>query len=103
MRPRSKKHTIPAQDFKENAMSNLEQKLLTLAIKASSQESRFHTEAIATRSRETDLYDVCIQVGDTEVLSDAHLRLKEGKKYGLVGRNGSGKSSKSMRFSCIPF
>jgi ABC-type polysaccharide/polyol phosphate transport system ATPase subunit len=30
----------------------------------------------------------------TEILSNAKLRLKAGSRYALVGRNGSGKSSK---------
>lgn len=30
-----------------------------------------------------------------ELISDAHLRLKGGVHYGLLGRNGTGKSSKS--------
>lgn len=29
-----------------------------------------------------------------ELISDAHLRLKAGVHYGLIGRNGTGKSSK---------
>jgi hypothetical protein len=29
-----------------------------------------------------------------EILVDAHLRLKYGQRYGLLGRNGTGKSSK---------
>jgi ABC-type molybdenum transport system ATPase subunit/photorepair protein PhrA len=29
-----------------------------------------------------------------ELISDAHLRLKAGVHYGLLGRNGTGKSSK---------
>ena len=29
-----------------------------------------------------------------ELISDAHLRLKGGVHYGLLGRNGTGKSSK---------
>lgn len=28
-----------------------------------------------------------------EILSNAHLKLKEGRRYALVGRNGTGKSS----------
>jgi ABC-type polysaccharide/polyol phosphate transport system ATPase subunit len=31
----------------------------------------------------------------TEILTNAKLRLKAGSRYALVGRNGSGKSSKS--------
>lgn len=30
----------------------------------------------------------------TEILSNAELRLKAGQRYALIGRNGSGKSSK---------
>ena len=30
-----------------------------------------------------------------EILSDATLRLKAGQRYALIGRNGTGKSSKS--------
>ena len=29
-----------------------------------------------------------------EILSNAKLRLKEGQRYALIGRNGTGKSSK---------
>lgn len=36
--------------------------------------------------------------GKTEVLHDIHLQLKEGYIYGLVGRNGSGKT---MLLKCI--
>jgi ABC-type glutathione transport system ATPase component len=31
-----------------------------------------------------------------EILAGAKLRLKEGQRYALVGRNGTGKSSESM-------
>ena len=31
-----------------------------------------------------------------EILVDAHLRLKYGQRYGLLGRNGTGKSSKFL-------
>ena len=34
-----------------------------------------------------------------ELISDAHLRLKAGVHYGLIGRNGTGKSSKH----CFPY
>ena len=75
------------------ASSRLEQELATLAIKVTSQESRFHTEAITTSTKEIDLKDVNLHVGERQLLHDAHLRLKEGVHYGLVGRNGTGKSS----------
>ena len=33
-----------------------------------------------------------------EILSGAKLRLKEGQRYALVGRNGTGKSSKTTNY-----
>lgn len=73
--------------------SRLERELESLAIKATSQESRFYTESITTSSKEVDLKQVNLFVGARELLQDAHLRLKEGVHYGFVGRNGTGKSS----------
>lgn len=32
---------------------------------------------------------LCLQVGDRELLADAHLRLYAGTRYGLLGRWGS--------------
>ena len=37
--------------------------------------------------------EVNISVADHDILIDTHLRLKENVHYGLVGRNGEGKSS----------
>jgi ATPase subunit of ABC transporter with duplicated ATPase domains len=62
------------------------------AIHCSSQQSRFHTETLDT-SREIDLKDVSISIGERELVNGAHLRLKDGVKYALVGRNGTGKST----------
>ncbi|BGP31559.1 hypothetical protein JCM10296v2_003331 [Rhodotorula toruloides] len=62
------------------------------AIHCSSQQSRFHTETLDTSS-EIDLKDVFISIGERELVSGAHLRLKDGVKYALVGRNGTGKST----------
>lgn len=36
-----------------------------------------------------------------ELISDAHLRLKGGIHYGLLGRNGTGKSSKKTFASIL--
>ncbi|OLY79217.1 ABC transporter F family member 3 [Smittium mucronatum] len=78
-------------------------------IVAFSQSSRFHTETLITNLNEVFLYyvslfilfqslkvnlkDVNIIVNDTILLEDAHLQLKEGFHYGLIGRNGTGKST----------
>ncbi|GAB4002745.1 ABC transporter ATP-binding protein [Glycomyces albus] len=39
------------------------------------------------------LRDVTLKFGDTEALSDVDLDLEPGKIYGLLGRNGAGKTS----------
>ncbi|ORZ09277.1 P-loop containing nucleoside triphosphate hydrolase protein [Absidia repens] len=59
---------------------------------ATSQQSRFHLETLETLSKEIDLKTVNITVSQVELLVDAHLRLKENVRYGLVGPNGTGKS-----------
>ncbi|TDL18835.1 P-loop containing nucleoside triphosphate hydrolase protein [Rickenella mellea] len=62
-------------------------------ITATSQTSRFHVDTLSTLSTEIDLKQVNISVGLTDLLVDAHLRLKAGVHYALVGRNGEGKST----------
>ncbi|KAL4443909.1 hypothetical protein ABPG75_011646 [Micractinium tetrahymenae] len=62
-------------------------------ITATSQQSRFHTETLETPCQDVDLRGVTLAVGDAELLAGAHLRLAAGTRYGLVGRNGVGKSS----------
>ncbi|CAG8721939.1 2790_t:CDS:2, partial [Acaulospora morrowiae] len=62
-------------------------------IVAYSQQSRFHTETLETLSKEVDLKDVNITVGHQELLVDSRLQLKTGVHYGLIGRNGVGKST----------
>lgn len=54
---------------------------------ATSQQSRFHTATQeSTTNTEIDLHDVSISVGDVDLLVDAHVRLKNGVRYGLIGR-----------------
>ncbi|KAK7681415.1 hypothetical protein QCA50_015507 [Cerrena zonata] len=65
----------------------------TPKIIATSQISRFHVDTLSTLSKEIDLKDVNISISQRDILSDAHLRLKENVCYGLVGRNGVGKST----------
>ncbi|KIJ65282.1 hypothetical protein HYDPIDRAFT_111201 [Hydnomerulius pinastri MD-312] len=61
-------------------------------IVATSQQSRFHKETLFTLSRDIDMHTVNITVNNLDILVDAHLRLKEGVRYGLVGQNGVGKT-----------
>jgi ATP-binding cassette subfamily F protein 3 len=62
-------------------------------IVATSQQSRFHRETLLTSSKDIDMHTVNITVNNLDLLVDAHLRLKEGVRYGLVGQNGVGKTS----------
>ncbi|TFK35712.1 P-loop containing nucleoside triphosphate hydrolase protein [Crucibulum laeve] len=62
-------------------------------IAASSQTSRFHVDTLTTLSQEIDLNQVHISIGLKDLLVDAHLRLKAGVHYALIGRNGEGKST----------
>ncbi|EDR00369.1 uncharacterized protein LACBIDRAFT_240613 [Laccaria bicolor S238N-H82] len=61
-------------------------------IVAYSQQSRFHRETFDASNIDIDIKGVNISVNDKELLVDAHLRLKPGVRYGMVGQNGVGKS-----------
>lgn len=58
-----------------------------------SQQSRFYEETIETLSKEVDLQQVNINIGGQPLLQDIHLWFKSGTIYGLIGRNGTGKST----------
>ncbi|KAG8714810.1 hypothetical protein FRC09_017225, partial [Ceratobasidium sp. 395] len=81
---------------KSKASKNL--KASTNQIVATSQTSRFHVDTLTTLSKEIDLKQVNISIGNRDILTDAHLRLKTGVRYGLVGRNGQGKSSARLPY-----
>ncbi|GLI64779.1 hypothetical protein VaNZ11_008183 [Volvox africanus] len=58
------------------------------------QLSRFHTETIeGSATGDVDIRGLSITVGDRELITDAHLALRRGVRYGLVGRNGTGKTT----------
>ncbi|KAJ3081186.1 hypothetical protein HK100_009939, partial [Physocladia obscura] len=63
------------------------------AISATSRQSRFHTDTLETLSNDIDLKGVTITVENFPLLEDAHLKLFSGVHYGLIGRNGVGKST----------
>ncbi|QRV90137.1 ABC transporter [Ceratobasidium sp. AG-Ba] len=79
-------------------------KASTTRIVATSQTSRFHVDTLTTLSKEIDLQQVNISIGNRDILVDAHLRLKSNVRYGLVGRNGQGKSTilKALAEKIIP-
>lgn len=62
-------------------------------IEAFSQQSRFYEETIETLSKEVDLQQVNINIGGQPLLQDTRLWFKSGTIYGLIGRNGTGKST----------
>ncbi|KAK6343966.1 hypothetical protein TWF696_007617 [Orbilia brochopaga] len=58
------------------------------------QQSRFHVDAdLSAASREIDIKDLSISISSRDLLQNAHLRLLEGNRYVLLGRNGTGKST----------
>ncbi|KAJ1308009.1 hypothetical protein OPQ81_002080 [Rhizoctonia solani] len=87
-----------------NAKSSKSAKPTSGQILATSQTSRFHVDTLTTLSKEIDLHQVNISIGTRDILVDAHLRLKTGVRYGLVGRNGQGKSTilKALADKIIP-
>lgn len=62
-------------------------------VEAFSQQSRFYEETIETLSKEVDLQQVNINIGGQPLLQDTRLWFKSGTMYGLIGRNGTGKST----------
>ncbi|KAJ3404730.1 hypothetical protein HDV05_006927, partial [Chytridiales sp. JEL 0842] len=71
---------------------------------ATTQTSRFHTETLVTLSNDVNMKQVTISVGQIPVLVDAHLKLFQGVHYGLIGRNGTGKSTllKALAYNLLP-
>jgi len=68
-------------------------------IVAYSEQSRFHSESFDANHTDIDIKGVNISIGAKDILVDAHLRLKTGVKYGMVGQNGVGKSGACNHFS----
>ncbi len=64
----------------------------TSHIHIKAQQSRFHTATLESAT-EVDVHDLDIAVGERDLIVGARLKLKEGVRYALVGRNGTGKSS----------
>lgn len=50
-------------------------------------------------SRDIHLDSICVSNGGEELISDASLTLAYGRRYGLVGRNGTGKTTFLRAFS----
>lgn len=65
---------------------------------AYSQQSRFHRETFDANNTDIDIQGVNVSIKNKEILVDAHLRLKSGARYGMVGQNGVGKSGESSHY-----
>ncbi|EGN95068.1 hypothetical protein SERLA73DRAFT_113824 [Serpula lacrymans var. lacrymans S7.3] len=87
MAGRRQRHTQKKAATDESVITGVEPTII-----ASSQQSRFHRETLETSSKDIDLADVNISVNQLDLLVDAHLKLKEGVRYGLIGQNGVGKT-----------
>lgn len=60
----------------------------------SSQQSRFHANASATAcNKQVIVRDLCITIGQRDLLTNAELNLQPARHYVLIGRNGTGKST----------
>lgn len=57
------------------------------------QQSRFHVDATTSLSKEIDIRDLNISIGNKPLLTQANLKLHGNRKYVLTGRNGTGKST----------
>jgi len=88
MKRAQKKAAAAAANSAPSSTTEAEPKIV-----ATSQQSRFHRETLVTTSKDIDMHTVNITVNNLDLLVDAHLRLKEGVRYGLVGQNGVGKTS----------
>eukprot|EP00288_Rhodomonas_lens_P005322 CAMPEP_0177719630 /NCGR_PEP_ID=MMETSP0484_2-20121128/16203_1 /TAXON_ID=354590 /ORGANISM="Rhodomonas lens, Strain RHODO" /LENGTH=829 /DNA_ID=CAMNT_0019231855 /DNA_START=256 /DNA_END=2745 /DNA_ORIENTATION=+ len=65
-------------------------------IVSAGQVSRFHSRlesSMAALGTEVDLKDISLEIGGKQLLRGARLTLLPGRRYGLVGRNGVGKST----------
>uniref|UniRef100_A0A7S3A552 Probable ATP-dependent transporter ycf16 n=1 Tax=Rhodosorus marinus TaxID=101924 RepID=A0A7S3A552_9RHOD len=70
-----------------------------------SQQSRFHvTDHAANASADIDIKGINASFGTKEIFEDANLKLFNGVRYGLIGRNGVGKSLllKSIAYRWLP-
>ncbi|KAG2490916.1 hypothetical protein HYH03_010829 [Edaphochlamys debaryana] len=80
-----------------NEMADHDDEVASAAISAPEvavQVSRFHAETLDTSfTGDLVVRGLELTVGDKELLADAQLALKRGTRYGLVGRNGVGKST----------
>ncbi|VDC07955.1 unnamed protein product [Peniophora sp. CBMAI 1063] len=73
-------------------MDNLVQQTATLSVSVA--QSRFHKDANNDpTSKDIDIKDLTLALGQRELLSHADLHLQANEHYVLVGRNGSGKST----------
>lgn len=86
---------------KEDTPESSDQEPRSVEIVAFSQQSRFHRETFDASSTDIDIKGVNLIVNDRDLLVDAHLRLKPGFRYGMVGQNGVGKSGRYPIYSLI--
>ena len=86
----------PGQSEKGDKEPHVTDDLEDDLLEVTAEVSRFHKEAVqdeVTTALDIDVKGVCISLPGRELLQEAHLKLSPGERYGLIGRNGSGKSS----------
>lgn len=74
------------------------------AFSATSQTTRFHSTDSTATSKVIDIADISMAIGERDLLAGGRLQLTAGTRYGLIGRNGVGKSLllRSLAFRCDP-
>ena len=92
----------PADDSKLEKKRRKEEKAAAAAYEAHREASRAAADGpapVITRnaggggSRDVHLDRICVSNGGEDLISDATLTLAAGRRYGLVGRNGTGKTT----------
>lgn len=62
-------------------------------VEVSTQLNRFHEATVDHSSKDIFLNGINIKIGDNDLLIDSQLKIESSCRYGLVGRNGIGKST----------
>ncbi|KAG2001227.1 hypothetical protein GB937_010363 [Aspergillus fischeri] len=89
-------HDQPAQEVTANPRQ-IDVEGLTIAVTSSPADTTDHGDPSNSKAKGKSKSKSKSKADARELIVDAHLRLKAGVHYGLIGRNGTGKSSMSIK------